>query len=595
MTTSAERITTVAVSDPRTVLKQHRVQPIIKGGQQVTYAHVDSSSVDNNSISWTNVNPPSGGTIVDRKVLLTVPVRLLINGTVTGANNSTCLQAGFDSLRSFPLSGSVQTLTVTVNNQSVSVPMGSIIHPLEHYNVDSKLKKSDYSMTPTAYDPCTDYGSLSGGVNNPMNFYLDNKEGTPQSRGAFPMNIVLNTAANNGANVSAIVDFVITEPLFISPFFFGQRNASGFYNVTTMSIALQMAGNYAYRMWSHLNSGNNNGVDITSVSAFLTNFESVPGANNTGFTLDQQKPTAQFTYITPQDTQKLSPFESLSYPFFNIQQYLTPYAALATGNTLQLTTNNIQLSSIPRRMFLFARPSDNTLYSAAGVSLPDCYCSIENVSIQFQNTTGILSSATKQQLYMLSTKNGCDMDYIQWSGGPTQAPGDIIARAAGSHPGSVFTIGSVLCLEFGTDIALPSVTDAPGKLGQYNLQIQAKIKNNFSVQIDPTFYIVVVSEGTFTIDKLGVASVHLGDLTSNDILEATGKDDYTYYDLQDLDGGSWFDGLKKGFMMPFNWIKKGTELVKPLKDAVGLMGMGIHTGGATVSYSDLKDRLSVYN
>lgn len=595
MATTAERVTTVSVTDPRLLLKKHRVQPIIKGGQQITYVQVDAQSVDNNNITF-QCNPPSGGTIVDRKVLITVPVRLLIKGQVSGANASTCIQATFDALRSFPLSGSVQTLTVTINNQSISVPMGSIIHPLEHYNVDSKLKKSDYSMTPTAYDPCTNYASLTGGVDNPMNFYLDNKEGVPQSRGAFPINVVLNTQAATGQNVSAIVDFVVTEPLFLSPFFFGQKNADGFYNVTTMTISLQMANKYAFRMWSHLNSGAANGVNITDVTAYLTNFTAVEGAGNTAFTYaNNTKPSAQFTYITPPDTMKLSPFESLSYPYFNVQSFLTTQAEMASLAQARIITNNLQLSSIPRRMFLFARPNDNTLNSPAGASLPDCYFSIQNVNIQFQNTTGLLSSATPQQLYMLSVKNGCDMDWTQWSGGPTQNAANLGQLDVGSHPGSVYTIGSVLCLEFGTDIPLSSVTDCPGKIGQYNLQIQCTVTNTFPIAIAPTFYTVIVSEGTFTIDKLGVASIHLGDLTTNDVLEAQPRDDVSYYDLQDMTGGSWFDGLKKGFMMPFNAIRKASEYINPIKNVAGLVGMGITTGGSVASYSDLRDRLAAYN
>ena len=152
-----------------------------------------------------------------------------------------------------------------------------------------------------------------------------------------------------------------------------------------------------------------------------------------------------------------------------------------------------------------------------------------------------------------------------------------------------------VAVEFGTDLQLSSVSDAPGKSGSYPLILQVELTNIFSVNITPTLYVVVVNEGTFTIDKLGSAVINSGELTSTDILDAKTNEQYSYYDFKDLGGGSWFDGLKKGFLMPFNWIKKGVEVAKPIKDAMGLVGMGVHSGGSTASYSDLKDRLAVYN
>jgi len=613
MATASERITPIEVKDPRTILKTHRLQPILKSGSQITYQNYAANSVDNSSITF-QCNPPSGNVIVDRKVYVSVPVRLVINCVTSTTNNvnSTALQAACDALRSFPLSKSIQTLSVTVNNQTLTTPLADIIDPLQHYNVDWKLKQADYSMTPNMYDSAANYNDLYGGINNPLNLYQDGKEYAPESRGAFPINIILNTQSNvANTAVQAIVDFVVTEPLFISPLYFGQKNSSGFYNVSSMSVTLTMANNSGYRMWSHCNQdGALNGTNITSINTYLSNFTS---ANAQAFSY-QDKPTILFTYITPQDTMKLSPFESLSYPYFKIQDFPTDGSATAYGAiTSVINSNNMNLSSIPRRVFIFARPSNNTLYSPDGASLPDCYFSLETVNISFNNQNNILSGVTKQQLYNLSIKNGCDMSWTEWSGGPTQNSANFGVLAQGSHPGNVFTMGSVLCLEFGSDIPLSSVTDAPGKVGNYNFQVQATFKNlfkntNFAVPgasrvTVPTLHIVVVSEGTFTIDKLGVASVHVGDITTTDILEARpfNEDAYDYYDMQDPNGGNFLDGLKdawrgirKGFMMPMNALKEVGNFVKPIASITGLMGSGIHSGGEMASYSDLKNRLSHY-
>jgi hypothetical protein len=262
----------------------------------------------------------------------------------------------------------------------------------------------------------------------------------------------------------------------------------------------------------------------------------------------------------------------------------------------------VQLNSIPRRLYIFARPQDATLLSATGCQLPDAYFSLENISIQFNNTTGILSSATKEQLFLISSKNGCDMNWTEWSGGGTNAAAQFGAQAnatAANIP-SIKTVGSVLCLEFGSDIGLP-VTDAAGKVGQYNLQLTVQCTNNFSVDITPTLHIVVVSEGTFTIEKLGQASVHIGDLTTNDILEAQPLEGYDYYDIQDVNGGNFFSGLKKFGKSLLSGIRGvvgvAPSVMKTVNDVAPLfrsaMGAG-YDGGAVAHHSDLRNRLRNY-
>ena len=606
MATPSERIKPVEVRDPRTVLTQQRTQAILKSGSQITYATVTAQSPSLSGITF-NWYPPSGGVIVDRKVYVSLPVRLVIAGTVNNgaANGTTLLQSGRDALRAFPLSGSVQTLNVTINNQSVSTQLGSVVHPLQHYNVDTKLKNSDYSMTPTYYDASTSYASVADMSCNSLGLFGDSRENTTDGRGAFPMQIVKNTAGNAGDPVTAIVEFVITEPLFLSPFYFGQKNSSGFFNVSTLQINLSMLNDFAYRMWSHMNGGNGNAnyTTITSITPLLSNFQSASNPQ-IPFTFPSAtaQPRALFTYITPHETMKLSPFESLSYPFFQINDLTTTGIDTAAGAYWSATSNNVQLNSIPRRLYIFARPEDTVLLSAAGCQLPDCYFSLENISIQFNNTTGILSSATKEQLFLISSKNGCDMNWTEWSGGGTNAVAQfgVQANAVANNYPSIKTVGSVLCLEFGSDIGLP-ITDAAGKVGQYNLQLTVQCTNNFSVDITPTLHIVVVSEGTFTIEKLGQASVHIGDLTTNDILEAQPLEGYDYYDIQDVNGGNFFSGLKKFGKSLLSGIRGvvgvAPSVMKTVNDVAPLfrsaMGAG-YDGGAVAHHSDLRNRLRNY-
>ena len=66
-----------------------------------------------------------------------------------------------------------------------------------------------------------------------------------------------------------------------------------------------------------------------------------------------------------------------------------------------------------------------------------------------------MSSASKQDLYKMSVKNGCNMSWQQWAGDAVQTL---------SNGASFGTVGSVLAIDFGDDIGLDS-TLAPGILG----------------------------------------------------------------------------------------------------------------------------------
>jgi len=242
-------------------------------------------------------------------------------------------------------------------------------------------------------------------------------------------------------------------------------------------------------------------------------------------------------YLTPQETQIISPLQPLTYPYFDIQRYPTQAGVVVNGAQTTIQSNNIQLSSIPRRMYVYVRDSNAALY--ASPSLTDTFFQINNLSIQFMNKSGLLASASFQQLYHMSRKNHCNMNWTQWSGGPSRAPG-----AGGTL--SISTIGSVACIEFATDIGLDSL-DAPGKLGQFMIQVNATCVNISGRDITPTMYLVPILEGTFTIPELGRAMLNIGVITSQDILDAQSKPMYSYADVEAVAGGDFFSGIKNFF------------------------------------------------
>ncbi len=566
MSLSYQPLNPVLVRDPITQVDSQRDYAILKGGNQVTWKKYTTTSISNSAITW-SCPPPSGNVFVDRKQYVLLPVRLIF--TAVGANTGNILNPQNDAPRAFPLNGSIETLQAAINGQSFSIFISDMIHALSHYNTDIKLHNKDYSLTPTYYDQSQNYNDLLGSNRNPLSGYHNGIDHCPMQRGGFPFTIVQNTPTQ------AVVDMVICEPLFLSPFYWGCGNAAGFYNVTTMDFNLTFLSN-ANRFWSHNQVAGSN--FISNIQAVFSNFTA---AFATPFSYVDNQPIMLFKYITPDETQVLSPNMPITYPYFDVQRYpldfstaVTPGASNVTG---QINSNNLQLNSIPRMMYVYARTRNQDLYQAGqGANFTDTYLALENINITFANYTGLLSSASKQQLYQIAIKNGCGMTYTQWSGERENDTSNWTTPVA-----QYGTIGNVLAIEFATDLGLPSDM-CPGLQGQFQLQVNAQFRNTSNANINATLYIVIVSEGSFTIPGLNSATRQLGVITKNDILNAKSKPGVTYDQIQESQyggGGNFLSNLMN-FGSKINDFLKNSKIISTVS---GLIPHPISQGISAVS------------
>lgn len=530
MSFSYQPLEPILVRDPKTILKNKRDFAVLKGGSEVNTKIYTSTSISTSSIQF-STPPPSGNVIVDRKVFINLPVRLTFTANAGGGN---CLQAGLDAPRQFPFSSSCDTLRLSINGNAMSIDMSDIVHALQHFNTDAKLKARDYSGSPNCPDQSQNYNDLLGTNRNPLAFYGDSLDETVLSRAAFSFNIVSNT------DTQAIVDMVIHEPIFLNPLYWGMGNSSGFINVNAMDWNITFLQNAGNRMWSH----NASAKTITNIAVQFNGF-SAPA-----FSYIQNQPTLEFIYIS-QNQNDLFPVDQPStYPYFDINRYPTDISPITWNNMAptQVTSNNIQLASIPRRMYIYVRPRNSVLH--ASPNFTDTYYGISALNIQFNNRTGLLSGASQHQLYQMSIKNHCDMSWEQWSGQPSYATG-LFPGGAGPFPLGTSkhgTIGSIICIEFGTDIGLNEM-EAPGISGQYQLLVQAQVYNCDPTlahdATDLTMYIVVVNEGSFTIPSYGKADAQIGIISRNDVLNAQRNPFINYEDIQEVNGGNFLSGLKK--------------------------------------------------
>lgn len=545
-------------------------------------------------------NPSSSNVFVSRKVLFTLPLRITIKVPATPdipANN--ILQEDSFGFRFMPISNAISSLQATVNGQNTSILLSDVIQPLMSFNT-AKLKQDYLTMTPNTFDLSQSYFSLKGTVRSNLASIGDNLHSAECQRGAFPMNIVRNDVMSENVDTYAIIDVVLTEPLFISPFRCDVDDTCGFYNVTTMNLNINFVGSslLASKIFSYCPSYN-------VANPFIPDNQNITielGSSVPMFSFSSNKsPELQFDYISPSQFQIIPPI--LNYDYYDVQRHLSSTVDVApatistymgVGNVVQQYINpsvcqfigpNIQVASVPSYIVLYVRRTDDNKKPYT----PDTYLPIRSISLQVGNNTTLLASCTKRQLYKIAKENGCEFTWAEWSGEPCVE--DTILTATGRN--YVCGQGSILKLRFGKDIQLDNESLASGSNALLMIQATVNCENwqplltynggannipetqNYSAQL----YMLVVSEGIFAITGSNSASSALGVLQQSNVIDTITQSNVYEYDVVDKEGGSFASTLKKGWQKAIPYIKKyGPEVAKgALKGAVealGVVGLG---------------------
>ena len=546
MSLALERVVPITVHDPR-VIQQERIFPVLKGAEQVLYKQWGTTSVSDSSMTF-QAPPPSAALYVDRKVHLKVPVRIYIASASTKFNNAVYpAVAGEIALRSFPIQKALENIQMTINNQSMSINIGDILSALEHFNMSAHLKAVDYSKCasyPSSF--CQSYSDLAlNSSRHPLGINSSSHGcDVPKNQMfAVPVNTVTTSGgadASSWGTLGLVVDLVSCERVL----------------VLTSSIALTADSR-------------------TTLSAQAWSYP------------EDTTPQLFFQYLTPQLVDRgVSSNKVLNYPYYNVERYpsTSGSAAARSGVTLtDLTMNstNVQLNSIPTKLYVFARQPNSDMQ--LNPFNPDSFLRLKSINIQWGNRSGLLASASRQQLYDISCRAGCTLSWVDWSGD------HICSGTAGATFGAVGSTGnyrgagSIMAID-PLDLGLDSI-DAPGKLDQITLQVNCVFNNISLYTCTPTMYVVAVSAGVFTLYN-GQASSLIGILNSNDILNShqqTAGKMLNYFDAKAVYGGGFLSDLRNDLSK----MKRGKK-----EGAGACAGAGAVSGAARVSRVALRDRLA---
>jgi hypothetical protein len=244
--------------------------------------------------------------------------------------------------------------------------------------------------------------------------------------------------------------------------------------------------------------------------------------------------------------------------------------------SVTIQSSNIQLSGIPDKLLIFVRKPPATLSCAD----TDSFATIGNISLNFNNQAGLLSSMTPEQLYRNSIQSGlANMSWDEFcgstvsvsdgaAGGNSQlrrpytglgavqtTTGTGQSAVATGHLGFQYspTTGTILVLSFAEVIQLTEEYYAPGSLGSFNLQLTLQVQNNhYEPWAAGSYELVIIpmNSGVF-VNERGTSSTFLSLLTKQDVLDALQQQPYSNSEIRRMVGGGFLDSLKSAL----GWVK----------------------------------------
>ena len=324
------------------------------------------------------------------------------------------------------------------------------------------------------------------------------------------MSIGVAGGAGLGLLKVCYVKFTVSEPLMISPFLFSKTsNNGGLYGIQNMSFQMNMMSD-AKRAWKHVNAPAGAAAQSTITSIEVFKFESS---------------RLTFNFLTPHASDVLP--ARCVVPYYEMPRYLsTNYNAIPAATTIAVPgtainpgkspyqSTTISLNQIPDKLIIFARKRDQSWTDT------DSYLTIDKISMNFNNSSGLLSSFSQYQLWRMSVEAGSNQTWSEFRGYAYRAS-TVAETTAGSGAGSfVATTGSILVLDMAKDIQIVQDFYAPGSIGNFNLQFEISCKNYASVPITPEICVIAINSGLFACER-GTSSVYSALLTKQDVLEAS--------------------------------------------------------------------------
>jgi len=338
---------------------------------------------------------------------------------------------------------------------------------------------------------------------------------------------------------------------------------------------------------------------------FAAWYEAAGGAKKTASIVSFAESQLLFQFLTPHASDMLDPRSVV--PFYELPVYRSTNLpdlpaksnkghADATGKfesatSYTINSSNIQCSGIPDKLIVFVRKPPSVLRCDD----TDCFATITNISLNFNNQAGLLSSMTPEQLYRNSVQSGlANMSWDEFCGvtmsvsdgtlgpatsqrrSPYSGYGAMQTTIAGAPPTNTGylgcqyspTTGTILVLNFAEVIQLTEEYYAPGSLGSFNLQVRLEVQNNhytdWTTATDQHEMVIIPMNSGVFVNERGTSSTFLSLLTKQDVLDALQQQPYSNFEIRRMVGGGFLDGLKSAL----GWAKGKLPMVRGVLENV---------------------------
>jgi hypothetical protein len=562
-----------------------------KGSLSVTNAPFNAITQNSSQMVF-NVNVPSPNVFLDRAVDWTADVLLqttaipgggagLPDGWVTG---TPLLVFGQDvALAPMPLHQMTTTLVATINDANVTLNCSDTIN--EILRLTDLRKNRQSSTAPRALDRYQSYNDAMGAVNSNLGSYIDAVSSEDVGNGAYYRvdftdasgNVLPTTGTGsypvsggsvyyvNGIpcysdgtnntpaplanlNYPIFIKFRSTEKICLSPFIFSEVHEyeTGLYGISNIQFLANLGS--AGRVLRNCSNFTGRRVAITNTQ-FLTN--PLTGSAISGARLN-------CVFLTPPLSLDLPPRSVV--PYMEFPRYITSNQTLPADTFSVIQSQNIVLPVIPDMFIIYAKPQ--TYLDATKC---DFHYPIENISINFNNFSGLMNTMTQEQLFHLSVANGLEMDYGAWAGRAFSS--STVTPPANGVAGKIPLVGGMLVIKPSKDFALQDGL-APNVLGNFNFQASITLRNDTGVAIpNVALYVITVNSGFFESQN-GSSRILRGILDEKSVLDAPVLPSATTASsLSRMVGAGFFDKLG-------SVLSKAKEIYSATKPMVsGIKGM----------------------
>lgn len=458
--------------------------------------------------------------------------------------------------------------------------------------------------------------------NSPLGGYNQQSLDSPyRPRGAFPIKVISIKNSNgagvaggafsvaDGDTISIALQAEVIEPIIgLSPFTYGnnQFNKQGLVGINSMNFVFNIDSTLSRLMCSAV-TGDHSSTD-TNTKKLFAGHTTATGATVTSELFAEAQLLVNFLSSQPTD---LIPSRNV-VPYVDLPRFITP-ASNTIASASYVVTNNqtsgmglqpttatfvsqgIQLNQLPDYFIVAVRARSETgshLFnnrSAHSQDFAPHFLAITGISINLNNTSGLLSSATQADLYRISRANHSKQTWDAFRGKgrvySCATPANTIASASLASTGAmgfqdIATTGSILVLNPAYDLSIPDYLSS-GSLGAYNFQFSVACENYHQYAIKPEIIVICANSGVFSTIA-GSSNIYTGILTKSMVLDAKKES------AENPIMSSQYERMVGGAMMPNNAVSSDMPLIKDFKSKAGksrdMMGMGVSSGGSRFSH-----------